>query len=141
MHRVLIPVDTNEDRAIAQARYVTSLPDASESVEAYLLFIFTDDSEDLPKDFKQFKSASRIGSVRRAQEHLEDHDIDVTVLEGSGDVEEGDILARADEYDVDAIVLGGRKRSPVGKAVFGSVTQSVILNTDLPVVVTGGSSD
>ena len=141
MHRVLIPVDTNEDRAIAQARYVTSLPDAAESVEAYLLFIFTDDSEDLPKDFKQFKSASRIGSVRRAQEHLEDHDIDVTVLEGSGDVEEGDILARADEYDVDAIVLGGRKRSPVGKAVFGSVTQSVILNTDLPVVVTGGSGD
>ena len=141
MHRVLIPVDTNEDRAIAQARYVTSLPDAAESVEAYLLFIFTDDSEDLPKDFKQFKSASRIGSVRRAQEHLEDHNIDVTVLEGSGDVEEGDILARADEYDVDAIVLGGRKRSPVGKAVFGSVTQSVILNTDLPVVVTGGSGD
>lgn len=141
MHRVLVPVDTNEDRAITQARYITSLPDAAESVEAYLLFIFTDESEDLPKDFKQFKSASRIGSVRRAKEHLEDNGVDVTVLEGSGDVEEGDILTRADEYDVDAIVLGGRKRSPVGKAVFGSVTQSVILNTDLPVVVTGGSGD
>ncbi|ELY47456.1 universal stress protein [Natronorubrum sulfidifaciens] len=141
MHRVLVPVDTNEDRAITQARYITSLPDAAESVEAYLLFIFTDESEDLPKDFKQFKSASRIGSVRRAKEHLEDNGVDVTVLEGSGDVEEGDILTRADEYDVDAIVLGGRKRSPVGKAVFGSVTQSVILNTDRPVVVTGGSGD
>lgn len=136
MHRVLIPVDTNEERALAQARYVSSLPDASDSVEASILFVFTDESEDLPEEFEQFKSASRIGSVRRVQEHLEDHDIDATILEDSGDTAQ-DILDRADEYDADAIVLGGRKRSPVGKAVFGSVTQSVVLGTDRPVVVTG----
>ncbi|MFC4543111.1 universal stress protein [Halosolutus amylolyticus] len=140
MHRVLIPVDTNEDRALAQAKYVASLPHADESVEAYLLFVFTDEGEDLPKEFEQFKSASRIGSVRAAQEHLEDHDVDVTILEDSGDTED-DILEWADEYDADAIVLGGRKRSPVGKAVFGSVTQSIILNTDRPVVVTGAGGD
>lgn len=40
----------------------------------------------------------------------------------------------AEENDARFVVVGGRKRTPVGKAVFGSVTQSVLLNTDCPVV-------
>lgn len=140
MYRVLAPVDTNEDRALAQADYISSLPNASEDVEAYLLFVFTEDSDELPKEFEQFKSASRISSVRRASERLEEAGVDVHVLEDSGDTE-SDIIDEAEEYDVDSIVLGGRKRSPVGKAVFGSVTQSVILSSDRPVVVTGSKSE
>lgn len=36
--------------------------------------------------------------------------------------------------DARYLVLGGRKRSPIGKALFGSVTQSLLLNIDKPVV-------
>ena len=45
-----------------------------------------------------------------------------------------EVLRYADERSARYIVLGGRRRSPVGKAVFGSVTQKVLLRGERPVV-------
>lgn len=47
-----------------------------------------------------------------------------------------DILQFADEQDCEHIFVTGRKRSPTGKAVFGDVAQSLILNFEGPVTVT-----
>ncbi|WP_331234120.1 universal stress protein [Natronorarus salvus] len=44
------------------------------------------------------------------------------------------IVEYADEHDVRYIVVSGRKRSPAGKILFGSVTQSILLNANCPVV-------
>lgn len=46
------------------------------------------------------------------------------------------ILEYSDEQDAEYIVVSARKRSSLGKAVFGSVTQSLLLNADRPVVAT-----
>ena len=140
MYRVLVAVDVDEDRALSQAEYVASLPDASTTVEAILLFVFHEEGADIPADLQRFKSAHRIGSIRRAKERLDDHDIEYRIIDESGDTVD-DILSEADRFDVDSIVLGGRKRSPVGKALFGSVTQAVIRETERPVVVTGSNNE
>lgn len=136
MYQILMPIDTDVDRALAQAEYIANLP-GSDEVRTMILFVFSGRTgEDLPNELKPFKSATRVESVRRAQEYLEEHGVEVEILDESGDAAE-DIIDEANRYEVDSIVLGGRKRSPAGKVIFGSVTQSVILNTDRPVVVTG----
>lgn len=45
-----------------------------------------------------------------------------------------EILDVADDLDARYVVVGGRRRSPVGKALFGSTTQDVLLESDRPVV-------
>jgi nucleotide-binding universal stress UspA family protein len=45
------------------------------------------------------------------------------------------ILSLADEAGADLLVIGGRRRSPIGKAFLGSVTQNLILSAPCPVLV------
>jgi nucleotide-binding universal stress UspA family protein len=45
-----------------------------------------------------------------------------------------EILSAATELDADLIVIGLRRRSPVGKLFLGSSSQQIILEADCPVV-------
>jgi len=128
MYRVLLAVDENESRALAQVNAIEDLPEASSSVQVTLLYCFTDNPSGA--------SALQIEGVRRAKEALDDADIETDIVESSGDPADV-ILDVAEERTVDCVCVGGRRRSPAGKALFGSVAQSVILNADRPVLVAG----
>nr|WP_320014593.1 universal stress protein [uncultured Desulfobacter sp.] len=45
-----------------------------------------------------------------------------------------DIVAFANEKEVDEIIIGVKSRSNIGKLLFGSTAQTVILEADCPVV-------
>ena len=45
------------------------------------------------------------------------------------------LLELTDKAGAGLLVIGARRRSPVGKALMGSVTQTLILRADVPVLV------
>ena len=45
-----------------------------------------------------------------------------------------EIVAMADERDVDLVVIGMRRRSPVGKLLMGSAAQRILLEAGCPVL-------
>lgn len=72
-----------------------------------------------------------------AADAIEDTDVEATAVGVVGDPEDA-IVTYAENEDASYLVIGGRKRSAVGKAIFGSVTQSIIINSDIPVVTVIG---
>jgi nucleotide-binding universal stress UspA family protein len=45
------------------------------------------------------------------------------------------VVGLVDELGADLLVIGARRRSPVGKAFLGSVAQTIILQANVPVLV------
>lgn len=76
--------------------------------------------------------ARRNAVVRAMLDRLETAGIPVEVMGRIGN--QGDlIVSLARETGADLVVVGGRSRSPAGKAVFGSTAQQVMLESPCPV--------
>ncbi|WIV65904.1 universal stress protein [Natrialbaceae archaeon AArc-T1-2] len=50
-----------------------------------------------------------------------------------------EVVDYAKQHDTEYIVVGPKKQSPTGKALFGSVSQSIILNSPCSVITTSRS--
>ncbi|WP_126661846.1 universal stress protein [Haloterrigena salifodinae] len=125
MFRILVGLDTDENRAREQASMIESLPGSTDEITAVLAHVFQENPEG--------RSVQQLAGVRQVATALDESGVDYEYYETSGDPA-SELIAAADEMDVDMICLAGRKRTPTGKVLFGSVTQSVILGTDRPVV-------
>lgn len=139
--KILLPVDTDADRAIAAARAVTMIPHAAEAVEVTILNVQEElelsggDAERL-RSVEWYEEDDFPGSVDAATSVLEEAGIAVERRRAHAEPAAA-ILDVAEELGVDQIVIAGRKRTPVGKVLFGSVTQSVLLSADVPVTFVG----
>lgn len=76
--------------------------------------------------------AERHVETRTIAQSLDAADIDYEIRGSVGD--RGDaIVGLAEDVGADRVLVGGRRRSPAGKAVFGSTAQEVMLSSPCPV--------
>ncbi|MEX2501565.1 MAG: universal stress protein [Trueperaceae bacterium] len=109
------------DAAIAEARLR-----GGRLVVVHSLFGGGRDEDKLPEYTEALAEVER-----RLQGEGIDHEIRELVRGNSpGD----DLLSFASDEEVDLIVIGVRRRSPVGKLVLGSNAQDVLLGADCPVL-------
>ena len=110
--------------------------------EVFLLHVFTNEEYDelvegmdldptasVPPD----ELAARHESVGAATSRLEDADIAYDVRGVIGGKPGEQVIRLVAETDVDHVVVGGTRRSPAGKAVFGDHAQQILLNAPCPV--------
>ena len=141
LETVLLAVGPNDaDRTARLASTVSDIAGPA-GADVIVAHVFTDDEYETVVDRLKFDSVSeadpdeaadRHTTVRELEEQLVEAGIESTVRGAVGD--HGDeIVALAEDIDADLIVVGGRKRSPTGKAVFGSTAQEVMLSSPCPV--------
>ncbi|MDS0300307.1 universal stress protein [Halogeometricum sp. S1BR25-6] len=132
MYQILLPVDDEIDRAAAQAQYVLGLPGETDEVTVTVAHAYRDEPSDAGGDSFDEESPGVIEAVdvlSAAGITIEQTELYVPVAES--------IVNLANEIGADEIVVCGRNRSPTGKALFGSVTQSVALDSPVPVTIVG----
>lgn len=134
------PGDTGRVDELAETVVAVAEPANATVVLAH---VFTADEYDEVVDRLEFAGdevgdvepdtvAARHATIGELQSTLEEYGIDYEVRGAVGD-HGSTITDLADEVDADRVVVGGRRRSPTGKAVFGSTAQKVLLSAPCPV--------
>lgn len=77
--------------------------------------------------------ASRLEAIDSLSLALEESDISYEI-EGAVGKEGETILRRTEDPDCDILYMSGRRRSPTGKAVFGSTAHRIMMNSSCPVL-------
>ncbi len=141
LDRVLVAVGpTDDDRVEPLAETTTDIAGAV-GASVTLAHVFTEGEYETARDrlggepgdeVTADSVARRHATIRALGDALDDAGVDYEVAGRVGEHGES-IVALADEVDADLAVVGGRQRSPTGKAVFGSTAQTVLLSAPCPV--------
>jgi len=142
MYHVLMAIDGDEERLAKQVDAVRDLPGRD---EVSVTVMYVHEKVDVPPDEAGSRVIESINedidslqgvpdTLEQARAELAELGIEVEVSTGKGDPA-AVILDTAADIDANAICVAGRRPSPVGKAMFGSVTQSIILESERPVIV------
>lgn len=136
IEHILVAVGEEEQNASAIAEHVAEIA-TGVGAEVTLFRAFTEGEFSDWLDEMGYDSAQ---PVELAQRHrvvnemaniLRDSNVKLTVEARVGPPAES-VVDYVEQNEVDHVFLGGRRRSPTGKALLGSVGQQVLLRVDTP---------
>ncbi|QLC33609.1 universal stress protein [Halarchaeum sp. CBA1220] len=145
IEKILLAVGPGDsDRTAELASTLVDLA-APLNADVVLAHVFTEDEYDSTlgnlnvsgEDVSTDEVARRHATIRTISHELDDVNVDYTVRGAIGNHGER-IVDLAEDEDADLVIVGGRKRSPTGKAVFGSTAQEVMLSAPCPVTFVRG---
>lgn len=124
MSRILVGVDS-ERSAEQLAGYCNRFLDADDTVHIVNSQVGGDDT-----------SADDVTAAEEALDKFEEV-FEAEVADRSGLIRGNepliDLLEEAEDWNADEFLIGIRKRSPVGKVVFGSTARDLLLESEIPV--------
>lgn len=137
-----MPVDKSSERIDRQLDTLGNLFDSQEitvdilhvheKVDAQIDEGGFDIDETMEKNLEELQGLP--STVEQAANELLQKGIDVEVHQKRGDPV-STIISTSEEVNAETILVTNPERTPVGKVVFGSVTQGVILKAQRPVLV------
>lgn len=135
----------DRDRAEKLARTAGDIAGPA-GANVVLVHVFTDEEYektlanlrvDDPDETTPDEAARRHATIRTIGDTLDAAAIDFEVQGAVGEHTES-IVDVAEQAGADLVIVGGRRRSPTGKAVFGSTAQEVMLSAPCPVTFVRG---
>jgi len=144
LQTVLVAVGESETEQIEQLAETAIDIAGPAGATVTLGHVFTEEAYDDARERLQFDPDSEVTPsvvaernvrIRELSEQLADAGVESTVearlTDGSTD---GDRFAElAADIEADLVIVGGRGRTPAGKAVFGSTAQTIMLSAPCPV--------
>lgn len=140
MYEMLLPVSRAEAGARLQAEAIVGMPLALEEVSVTVLHAAEAIESEVGGTVSPAQTDEVPDSVHAATEVLEDAGVAVDAVVAEGDLADT-VHSFVDERDIDHVFVAGERRSPTGKALFGSDVQSIVLNSTVPVTVTPDPED
>lgn len=123
MYTVVMGAGTDNDRTLRKARAITDLPAAPDSLGVVVV-----------------QAGDGAVDTSAVVSFFDERDITTSVERVSADPPTA-LVEVATDHEADLVCVGGRQRSPAGKMQLRGGAQSVILNTDRPVLVAGEPAD